>query len=375
MAELSPSGRYPGQASWITRLVAKPSFQDWVSRTPFLSRFAKKDGAALFDVVQGFVRSQVLFALVQLDIPHRLLGGPVGADSLAQETGIPSDRMALLLKAGAGIGILKRQRDGQFALSRQGAALTGVPGLQDMILHHAAFYKDMTDPLALLKGEGETELSQFWPYVFGAAGAVDPDVTQRYSNLMADTQAMVARDTLRAVSLSGTRHLMDVGGGSGAFLIELAKAYPDMNLTLFDLPAVMSAADQRIARAGMTNRIEQIGGSFRDESLPMAADAISLVRVLYDHSNETVRELLAACHAALPKGGRLLISEPMSGGDRPDAITDVYFAFYTLAMQTGKTRSVAEISDLLRQSGFSEIQQHKTARPYVTSAITAVRPA
>jgi len=302
-----------------------------------------------------------------------LLGGAMAAKDLAGASDLTPDRMEILLKAGAGIGILKRLRDGRYALTRQGAALTGVPGLQDMILHHSAFYKDMSDPIALLKGEGETELAQFWPYVFGAAGAVDEEVTTRYSNLMADTQGMVARDTLGALSLTGVKHLMDVGGGSGAFLIEVAKQYSDMHLTLFDLPAVMSAADQRIARAGLTHRIEQVGGSFRDESLPKGPVAISLIRVLYDHNDDTVVDLLAACHAALPKGGRLLISEPMSGGDTPDPITDVYFAFYTLAMQTGRTRSQVEISQHLKNAGFDQIQSHKTSRPYVTSVISAVR--
>ncbi len=373
MALVNPSVRLIPQGSWLTRLIAKPSFQDRVSRTPFLSRFAKKDGAALFDIVQGFVRSQVLFALVQLDIPRRLLRGPLSPDALAAEAEVDPDRMALLLQAGVGIGILKTQRGGRYAVSRQGAALTGVPGLQDMILHHAAFYKDMADPLALLKGDVETELSQFWPYVFGAAGAVDEEVTGRYSNLMSDTQGMVARDTLRTIAFSDVTHLMDVGGGSGAFLTEVAAAYPDLDLTLFDLPAVMPAADQALARAGLANRIAQVGGSFRDDPLPKGADAISLVRVLYDHSDQTVRDLLASCRAALPARGRLIISEPMSGGDHPDPITDVYFAFYTLAMKTGKTRSVTQITKLLQSAGFTDVRAPKTPRAYVTSVITAVR--
>jgi demethylspheroidene O-methyltransferase len=63
----------------------------------------------------------------------------------------------------------------------------------------------------------------------------------------------------------------------------------------------------------------------------------------------------------------------MSGGAAPDPITDVYFAFYTLAMQTGRTRSLAEISGLLAAAGFANIQIHWGFRPYVTSVITAER--
>jgi demethylspheroidene O-methyltransferase len=299
--------------------------------------------------------------------------GPQSAASLGAQSGMTEQRMALLLKAAAGIGIVKLRRDNAFALTRQGAALVGVPGLQDMILHHGAFYRDMADPVGLLNGDRETELSAFWPYVFGAGGATDPEVTDRYSNLMAETQAMVARDTLQAVSLKDVSCLMDVGGGNGAFLIEAGQQNTDMDLILFDLPVVMESAKRRVASAGMTNRITLAGGSFRDDPLPDIADAISLVRVLYDHSDDTVLALLQSVHEALPPGGRLIISEPMSGGDAPDPITDVYFAFYTLAMRTGRTRSSAEIAELVKAAGFNNIETPRTPRSFVTSVLTANR--
>ena len=368
----SPPSRF-WPTNWLARLVARPSFQDWVNRTPGLSRIARKDGAELFDIVQGFVRAQTLFALVQLDIPRQLMIGPQSAASLGAQSGMTEQRMALLLKAAAGIGIVKLRRDNAFALTRQGAALVGVPGLQDMILHHGAFYRDMADPVGLLNGDRETELSAFWPYVFGAGGATDPEVTDRYSNLMAETQAMVARDTLQAVSLKDVSCLMDVGGGNGAFLIEAGQQNTDMDLILFDLPVVMESAKRRVASAGMTNRITLAGGSFRDDPLPDIADAISLVRVLYDHSDDTVLALLQSVHEALPPGGRLIISEPMSGGDAPDPITDVYFAFYTLAMRTGRTRSSAEIAELVKAAGFNNIETPRTPRSFVTSVLTANR--
>lgn len=105
--------------------------------------------------------------------------------------------------------------------------------------------------------------------------------------------------------------------------------------------------------------------------MPDGADVISLVRVLYDHGDDTVRALLAKVHAALPTGGRLLVIEPMSGGARPDPHTDVYFAVYTLAMQTGRTRSAQEIGVLLSEAGFTKISPIATRRPYVAAVIVA----
>lgn len=335
---------------------------------------ARRDGAEIFEIVQGFVRSQVLFAIVALDLPERLLNGPASPEMLALNTGVAPDRMAILLQAGAGLGLLRRKRDGRFVLTRKGAAMVGVPGLRQMILHHGAFYRDLTDPVSLLKGETETELAGFWPYVFGATGEVDADVTRTYSDLMADSQMLVARDTLAAVSLADVQHLVDVGGGSGAFLSEVARAYPKMRLTLFDLPPVMPSAAERLTRLGLDERIDCVGGSFRDDPLPVGMDAISLVRVLYDHDDDSVMALLRKVFDALPEGGRLLISEPMSGGDAPDPITDVYFAFYTLAMRTGRTRSAATIQNMCAQVGFDDLKAPRAKRSYVTGVVTGRKP-
>jgi demethylspheroidene O-methyltransferase len=167
---------------------------------------------------------------------------------------------------------------------------------------------------------------------------------------------------------------MDVGGGTGAFVEAVAAARPGLALTLLDLPPVAEAAARRLAAAGLSDRVDIIGGSFRDEPLPRGADAVSLVRVLYDHADETVRALLTRVFEALPPGGRVIVAEPMSGGDRPDPITDVYFAFYCMAMRTGRVRSGAEIADLLRAAGFERPVVRRGDRPYVTSAVVAARP-
>lgn len=352
------------------RLVAAPKFQSLAARLPFARRFARRDGAAIFEILQGFVASQVLAALVELGLLRRLLGAPATVGQLALAAGLPVERMDVLLRAAAALRLLKRRRDGRFALARRGAAILGVPGLEAMIQHNRALYDDMRDPVALLRGESETELARFWPYVHGG---VDPDAAARYSDLMAQSQALVAQDTLRQVSLDNVAHLMDVGGGSGAFLAAVLARHPRMSATLVDLPDVISTAEARLSRAGCAGRVAFAPQSFREGPLPRGADAISLVRVLYDHSDATVAALLARVFEALPGGGRLIVSEPMSGGDRPDAATDVYFAFYTMAMKTGRVRSAEQVAELCDAAGFVAIRALRPFRPYVTSVVTCVK--
>ena len=366
----SPKRRI-GWRTRLNRIAAKPGFQRWAARFPLTRGIARREGQELFEIVQGFVKSQLLYALIELRIPHRLMDGPLTAGELAQGTGVPVPRMTQLAQAGAAMGLLTRQRSGAYGISRTGAAMLGVPGLEAMIRHHDVLYRDMADPVALLRGEVQTELADFWPYVFGAQGAVDPVVTETYSDLMAQSQGLVADDTLRMVSLGGVSHLLDIGGGFGTFVQAAARGYPRLQLTLFDLPVVTQTATERLQTGGAFDRITVMGGSFRDDPLPRGADAVSLIRVLYDHQDDTVRPLLRKVWDVLPAGGRLIISEPMSGGAAPESAGDIYFAFYCMAMRTGTVRSQTRIAELCQDAGFTDVKTPGSHRPFVTSVVTA----
>lgn len=322
----------------------------------------------MMDVISGFVHSQMLCALVELGVLDVLADGPVTFERLAQRVHVEADRLKVLVTGGAALGLLRLKGD-RVRLTLRGESLLAVPGLTEMVRHNRILFRDLADPAAFFRGAEETELARFWPYVFGAGAAKDPETAERYSRLMADSQVLVAEETLNAVPLADTKRLMDVGGGSGMFLSAALARWGHLKGVLFDLPAVVPAGRQRFADVGVADRVDVVGGSFRDDPLPEGADTISLVRVLYDHADSTVRDLLAKTHAALSPGGRLIVSEPMLGNRH----TDTYFAAYTLAMGTGKTRSPNEIKTLLEAAGFEHVKPARTNRPFLTSVLTAMR--
>lgn len=363
--------RRPALFALRNRLARSRRFQAWAARLPLMRSVAKTEGEALFDLVAGFCHSQVLRAVVELNLLDDMLETPRTPAALAAKAGLSTDRMTLLLRAATALGLTEPAGQGAFRTARRGAALLGVPGLADMIRHHDILYRDLSDPVAFLRGETEPELAAFWPYVFGAGGDADPETKARYSALMADSQALVAEETLRAVSFRSARHVMDIGGGTGVFLSALLAAAPAAKGTLVDLPGVADAARGRFDRAGQGARVTIVPADFRADSLPEGADTVTLVRVLYDHADETVAALLAKVHALMPPGGRLVVSEPMSGGDRPERAGDAYFALYCAAMGTGRTRSREEITGHLRGAGFTGIEAPRVGRPFVTGVVTA----
>jgi demethylspheroidene O-methyltransferase len=359
----------------IARLQATEGFRRAAGAFPLTRPVARRQARSLFDLCAGFVYSQVLLATVQLRLPERLMAGPRSAAALALELEMTEPATERLLTAAASLRLLAlRGQDAGgralYGLGTLGAALIDNPGVTAMIEHHGLLYDDLRDPVALLRGETtQTALANYWPYAKGAGeGAAAPD---DYSALMAVSQRFVAAEVLGAYPLRRHRHLLDVGGGSGAFLMAAGDHAPNLRLTLFDLPAVAAIARERLAASPVAAQCEAIGGDFTTDALPSGADAVSLVRVLHDHDDDVALVLLRAIRKALPPGGTLLIAEPMAGTRGAEPVGDAYFGFYFLAMGGGRARTPARIKEMLSEAGFSRSRLLRGRMPMVARVMVA----
>ncbi len=358
---------------WQSRLVRKPEFQRWAARFPLTRPVARRQAERLFDVINGFIYSQTLAACIELEVLERAEQQPLGLNDFETD-GLTEDAAARLLGAAAALELLHRTGNGHFALGPLGAALLGNPSLKSMITHHAVLYRDLLDPVALLR-KGEGALKQFWGYAKSDDPAsLSADRAAEYSRLMADTQTMVAETVLNAYGMDGRRHLLDIGGGEGIFARTAARRHPELEITVFDLPAVAQRAQAAFVAEGLADRCRAVGGDMFAGKLPSGADTISLVRILHDHDDDSVMALLRDLHPLLPFDGVLLIAEPMAG-PAPGARTvgDVYFAFYLLSMGQGRARTVDELCAMAEKAGFSSARSVATDMPLLTRLIVARR--
>lgn len=370
----APPARRGWRERWLglrNRLLADPGFQRWASAFPLTRPIARRKARELFDLVAGFVYSQILAACVEVDLFRRLADGPLSPQALAAALDLPPEGALRLLKSAESLGLVERLGDGRFALGELGAALLGNGGVAEMIRHHAMLYRDLADPLALLRGErGHTDLGSYWAYAGrDDSAAAERSETQAYSELMGASQALIADDVLDAVSLRERRGLMDVAGGNGAFLAAVARRWPHLDLTLFDLPSVADQARDRFAAAGI--RARAVGGDLFHDPLPEGIDTCSLVRVVHDHDDGPALRILEAVRRALPPGGMLLLAEPMSDTPGAEPIGEAYFGFYLMAMGSGRPRTPGELIAMLREAGFREARLCPTRRPILTRLIIA----
>ncbi len=408
------------------RLLASPGFHRFVAAVPGLRWVAQRQSRRLFDLVAGFTYSQVLLACVKLKVLETLAVGPLTVEELSAKTGLSARSMDTLLRAAVSLDLLEwrdapagrvgvgdtNAPDLRIGLGMLGAVVAANPAIQALVHHHEEVYKDLADPVGLLQDPDQrTRLRDYWAYahdgVFATTGTrkrgaesdvataapqsvtnegrtaayapqsrmLTADQVAEYSELMAASQPLVAEQVLAAYDFSKHRCLLDVGGGQGAFLSAVAQTHPDLRLMLFDLPAVAQRARQSFAARGLSGRVTCHGGSFFDDPLPTGADVVSLVRVLYDHSDERVALILKGVRRALAaQGGTLLLAEPMSGTPGAEAMGDAYFGLYLLAMGKGRARTPAELAALLSAAGFTQIQSIRTRLPLQTGLIRAYAP-
>jgi demethylspheroidene O-methyltransferase len=359
--------------AWVgvrNRWLSSARFQRWAARSWLARGIARRRTSAMFDLTAGFVYSQVLHAVAKLQLLELLHVEPRTAAGVAAATRLPLDAALRLLDAAASLQLVQRVGS-TYTLGIHGCSYVGNPAIALMVAHHELLYRDLADPVALLRGESPSrELEKFWSYVH-ARSTPAPSQVQAYTELMASSIALLAEDIIEAYPFDRHRCLLDVGGGEGAFLEHVARAVPGLELQLFDLPAVAARASNRLSEIASGARIRVHGGDWFRDPLPSGADVVSLVRVLHDHDDGDATRLLTAIRGAVVPGTPLVVAEPMRGTDGAERVSDAYFGLYLLAMGQGRPRSPQEIAALLRKSGFRPEGLRPTRRPMITRVLAA----
>ncbi|MEO1045519.1 MAG: methyltransferase [Pseudomonadota bacterium] len=357
------------------QILSSEKFLSWASNTPLVRGFARRRAAEQFNLINGFVYSQVIGAIVETGLFDYLADTIRPLDDIAAHCSLSRAAADRLMRAARTIELVESPIPNGWTLGVAGAPLSSNPGALAMARHHQLLYEDITDLLALLRDDrkSETRLSAFWTYAAKEETNEDgkPHSAAEYSELMAATQPMVAQQIINRYAFSRHGRMLDIGGGSGAFAATVAEVAPDLELGIADLPDVMPSTEARLAELGLRDRVQLHPGSFKTDPLPSGYDLITLVRILHDHDDTVITPLLAKIHAALPVGGRLLIVEPMAETRGAEGMGDGYFGLYLWAMRSGRPRSFTENRQMLKNAGFSRVTEIKTAQPIITRAMVA----
>jgi len=183
----------------------------------------------------------------------------------------------------------------------------------------------------------------------------DPAMLALFWEALHSISTFTARAAAEAVDFSHFQQLLDVGGGSGAYDIELCRRYPHLQATVYDLPFVTEIAADKIAAAGLSDRIGTVSGDFfADAAFPAGHDVILLSMIMHGWSEAKNREILRKCHAALPSGGAVIVSELLVNDAKTGPAPAALMSLNMLIETEGRNYTPAEYAALLDEAGFRD---------------------
>jgi 2-hydroxy-4-(methylsulfanyl)butanoate S-methyltransferase len=322
-------------------------------------------------IAYGFIASKALFAALELDLFGRLIE-PKSLDALARESGIPARRVKTLLATLTALGLIVRDGD--------------------------RFHNSPASERYLTRGSpasfGEYYRLQVNRQLYPALEHLDAGLAGDASNISVDQEGLLS-DPVEAeifsvaqhaaslgpairlatmIDLQGSRTLLDVAGGSGAFAITLCRHYPELAATIIDFPNVIEVARRFIADAGLSERIDLTGGNALDTDWPGNQDVVLMSYLLSAVQEDDIPTLLASAYRSLRPGGLLIVHDFMLDDDEQGPALAAQWFLLGLALQPDAgSFSAATLSVLLAEKGFTGVSSQALI-PQITKLVVGSKP-
>jgi 2-polyprenyl-3-methyl-5-hydroxy-6-metoxy-1,4-benzoquinol methylase len=324
----------------------------------------------IYALQDGAVRAQALAFALTIGIFDWLEREPMTREGIGEAFGLAPRVLPAFLAFLASNGLIERTAEGRFAntpaasafLVRRSARYAGGRGLLFQGFYDAIAHL----PESLSSGQPWTPEGQHDMF-----SGFSPEQQRWFAVGMYANAVHGARSLAEVVDFSDFQRLLDVGGNSGGYSITLARANPRLRATIFDLEPVRELAMDRVAAAGLTDRIGFAAGSFFEDELPGGHDVVLLSSILHDWGDEDCMAILGRCFRAIEPRGTIIVAEPMlaedsTGPDHPAA------SGLTMALLGGENRTRRRIAQMLLEAGFVRTWESELLPQ--NSVVTAVRP-
>lgn len=169
------------------------------------------------------------------------------------------------------------------------------------------------------------------------------------------------------------QRLLDLGGGPGLVAIALAEHLPALHGVVFEYPQAADVARDNIVAAGLTPRLQAVGGDLNEDDIGRDYDLIWCSSVL--HFVHDLPATLQRLYAALRPGGVLLCCHAEVPRERQTA-AQVLPYYLHMRLQGRHVLAEGELAAALEGIGFGAVQQVNGLRFPVTpvNAVIARKP-
>ncbi len=306
------------------------------------------DPAPVLDLIDGFRRSQTLFAAVQLGIFDGLR--PDGPD------------VQRLLDACASLGLLAKSDSGwanteiadTYLRSESPSSLAGYVRFAS-----AGLYLKWANLAEAVGGEAARKSNDL--------GSLEtkPHAHRDFMDGMQGFGMLSSTHIASVFDLSAFSTFIDLGGSTGHLALAILERYPAMKAGVFDLPEVIETTKLYTGKKASLH-----AGNFFIDPLP-PADLYGLGKVLHNCGEQNIAILLDRIYQALPPGGGLLVAERLLDEDRCGPVHVHMSSLNMLVASMGRERTFSEYRPYLLQAGFRAVEMRKTGAP--VDAILALK--
>jgi SAM-dependent methyltransferase len=191
----------------------------------------------------------------------------------------------------------------------------------------------------------------------GSIGDFNIEDARRYHRATYSIGMGAGRRFVRQVDLSKRRRIMDIGGGSGAYCIQAAKAHPHICGVVLDLPPVVAVAREFLAENGVGDRITAEPCNFVTDPFPADCDVAIMASNLPMYSRAVIAQVIAKAHDALLEGGEMHLIGETTNDERTGPWGPAYWGLgQAISESEGVAHSEADVTGYFRAAGFGDVR-------------------
>jgi O-methyltransferase domain/Dimerisation domain len=224
----------------------------------------------------------------------------------------------------------------------------------------------VTGPEGTPQVSGEGRVSDNW-----AAGNVSAEQARGIAARMHSHSLTAAIGAARNYDFTDVRRVLDVGGGSGCFMIAMAQKHPHLRCTIMELPAMCETAQSYIKTGEVSDRVDTAAVDMFRQPWPKGYDALFFSNIWHDWNFETCKWLAARAFEVLPPGGRIMLHEMLLDDDGAGHVTAAAFSMMMLLGTQGQQFTFGELKNILENAGFTGVESRQTSVYY--SIVTAYK--